>query len=122
MGLSLRSKLSALVQRRLQIERRGGKRVAPAQRTLCRLSKPGESAQAASVVQNLSIKGVGLQTECSYQLGELLHVLLVNAAHTFSVSVELRVARCFHVTDNRYFVAGPFTRPLTHDEIVPFIL
>lgn len=122
MGLSLRSKLSALVQRRLQIERRGGKRVVPAQRTLCLLSKPGASEQTGSVVQNLSMKGVGLQTERSYELGEVLHALLVNAAHTFSVSVELRVARCFHVMDQRYFVAGPFTRPLTHDEIVPFIL
>lgn len=122
MGLSLRSKLSALVQRRLQIERRGGKRVAPAQRTLCLLSKPGESEQSGSVVQNLSIKGAGLQTERRYEPGEVLHALLVNSAHTFSVSVELRIARCFHVTDKRYFVAGPFTRPLSHDEIVPFML
>lgn len=122
MGLSLRSKLSALVQRRLQIERRGGKRVAPAQRTLCLLSKPGESEQIGSVVQNLSIKGAGLQTERSYELGDVLDALLVNSAHTFSVAVELRVARCFHVTDTRYFVAGPFTRPLSHDEIVPFML
>lgn len=122
MGLSLRGKLSALVQRRLQIERRGGKRVAPAQRTVCLLSKSGESGQTASVVQNLSNKGVGLQTERGYQLGEVLHALLVNAAHTFSVSVEVRVARCFQVGDKRYFVGGPFTRSLTHDEIVPFIL
>lgn len=122
MGLSLRNKLSALVQRRLQIERRGGKRVAPAQRTLCLLSRPGESSPTNSVVQNLSIKGAALQAERAYELGEVLHALLVNAAHTFSVAVELRVARSFHVADQRYFVAGPFTRPLTHDEIVPFIL
>jgi hypothetical protein len=122
MGLSLRGRLSALVQRRLQVERRGSKRVAPAQRMVCLLSKPGESEQTGSVVQNLSIKGIGLQSERGYEPGEVLHALLVNAAHTFSVSVELRVSRCSHLTEKRYFVAGPFTRPLTHDEIVPFIL
>jgi hypothetical protein len=122
MGLSLRSRLSALVQRRLQVERRNGKRVAPMQRTLCLLHKDGADERATSVVKNLSLKGVGVVAERGYELGEIVHALLVNASHTFSVAVDLKVVRCFRVADQEFFVAGPFTRSLTHEEVVPFII
>jgi len=118
----LRSKLSVLVQRRIQVERRNGKRVAPMQRTLCLLQPPGETNQATAIVQNLSLKGVGVHVDREYPVGTILRALLVNAPHTFSVALELKVVRCFRAAPNLYFLAGPFGRPLTHDEVVPFIL
>lgn len=122
MRLSLRNKLSLFVQRRLRIERRGCKRVVPVHRTLCLLQAPSEADRVTAVVQNLSVKGVGVLVDREYTPGTVLNVLLVNASHTFAVEVDLQVIRCFRVAANQYFLAGPFGRPLTHDEAVPFII
>jgi hypothetical protein len=122
MKMSLRSKLSFFVKRRLQIERRGSKRVVPVHRTLCLVQVPGEADRATAVVQNISVNGVGVLVDREYLPGTVLNVLLVNASHTFAAAMELKVVRCFRVAVNRYFLAGPFARPLTHDEAVPFII
>ncbi|HWG44102.1 MAG TPA: PilZ domain-containing protein [Gemmataceae bacterium] len=122
MKASLRSRLSALVQRRIHVERRGGKRVEPMHRTLCLLQMPGETSQTTAIVQNLSLKGIGVHVDREYTVGATLDLLLVNASHTFSVTLELKVVRCFRAAPNLYFVAGPFTRSLRHEEVVPFIL
>lgn len=119
---SLRNKLSAFVQRRLQIERRGGKRVAPARHTLCLIRHPGEGAANTAIVHNMSFKGAALFTESEYPAGELLKILLINASHTFSIEVELRIVRSFRATTKQFCVAGPFERPLRHEEVVPFIV
>jgi hypothetical protein len=122
MALSLRSRLSALVQRRLQVERRSGKQITPVQRTLCVLRKEGQDEWTTSVVKNLLLKGIAVAAERSFELGEILHALLVNASHTFSVAVDLKVVRCFRMAENQFFIAGPFTRSLAHEEVVPFII
>jgi hypothetical protein len=122
MNSTLRSKLSFLVQRRLQIERRGSKRIAPVHRTLCLLSVPGEALTLSGIVENLSQQGIAVLAERPYQLGTFLHLRLVNAAHMFSLEVEIKVVRSARIGYEQYLIAGPFTRPLLHDEVVPFIL
>jgi hypothetical protein len=122
MKSALRNKLSVFVQRRLQVERRGGKRVVPAHRTLCLLQAPGESEPTTATVHNLSYKGVAVLAEHEYPTGAVLRVLLVNDSHTFSVTMDMKVTRSFRNGGTHYLIAGPFTRPLQHDEIVPFIL
>jgi hypothetical protein len=118
----LRSKLSVLVQRRLQVERRGGKRVRPIHRTVCLFQTSDGSERGTGLVQNLAYKGLAMQAERDYPLGTLLHVLLVNEAHTFSVALEMKVARSFRVAGDHYLVAGPFARALRHEEMLPFIV
>ena len=118
----LRSKLSALVQRRLQIERRNGKRMVPTQRTLCLLQAPGESDRITGSVQDLSLKGIAVLTDRHYPMGSLVHILLVNASHTFSVELDLKVIRSFPTSDGQFLIAGPFLRPLLHDEVVPLLM
>ncbi len=122
MSSLLRSKLSILAQRRLQVERRGGKRVVPVHRTLCLLQEPGSPERTTAIVQNLSLRGVGVMVEREYAPDTVLHALLVNAAHTFSASVDLKVVRCSRGPNNQFFLAGPFDRPLTHAEVIPFII
>jgi hypothetical protein len=122
MTLSLRKKLSVFVQRRLQVERRSQKRVVPIQRTLCLLQAPGEDQRATTVVQNLSLKGVGILADREHAPGTVLQVLLVNAWHTFAVKRDLKVVRCFRVNGQQFFLAGPFDRLLAHEEMVPFII
>lgn len=119
--LSLQGKLSSLVQRRLQVERRGSRRVTPARQTLCMLHEAGEDERTTAIVHNLSSKGAAVLTERAYPIGALLHVLLVNAEHTFAVERDMKVTRCFRAT-NQYMLAGPFGDSLAHDELAPFVL
>ena len=119
---SLRNKLSVLIQRRLQIERRGCKRLVPIQRTLCLLPSRGDSEGTTAVVNNLSHKGVAVVAEREYALGTILPVLLVNASHTYSLAVEMKVVRASRLGRDQYLIAGPFARSLLHEEVVPFIV
>ena len=122
MKLSLRNKLSVLIQRRLQIERRGNKRLVPVHRTLCLIQTAGESERKTAVVDNLSHEGVAVLAEREYAPGTVLPVLLVNASHTFSLAVEMNVIRSARVGHDQYLIAGPFARSLLHEEVVPFLL
>lgn len=118
---ALRKPLSLFGQRRVKVERRGGKRVTPARNTLCLIRRTSEDQPSTAVVQNLSLKGIALLTDHEQPAGAVLPLLLINAAHTFSVEVDLRIVRCFRAAANQYFVAGPFERALLHDEMVPFL-
>lgn len=122
MNSTLRNKLSVLVQRRLNMERRGCKRIAPVQRTLCLISASGEVLSLTALVENLSNQGVALLAERPYPLNTFLHLRLVNAAHMFSLEVEMKIVRCSRIGYDQYLLAGPFTRRLLHDEVVPLIL
>lgn len=121
MKATLRKQLSVLTQRRILIERRGSKRVVPIHRTLCVIQSSGEDERTTAVVHNISSTGVAVHGERPYAPGTRLRVLLVNEAHTFSLSVDLNVNRSLH-TGERYLIAGTFARPLLHAEVTPFIL
>lgn len=122
MNSTLRNKLSVLVQRRMQIERRSSKRIAPVHRTLCVISTAEEKAILAGVVDNLSNQGIAVMVERPYPLGTILHLRLVNAAHMFSLEAEMKVVRAIRIGYDHYLLGGPFARPLLHEEVVPFIL
>ncbi len=120
MPSSLHKQLSAFVQRRLLIERRNSKRIVPVHHTLCLIQSPG-TEQMTALVHNISCQSLALQAEKSYMPGTLLHLLLVNEAHTSSLNVDLNVVRSTRV-GNRYLIAGTFVRPLLHEEVMPFIV
>jgi hypothetical protein len=120
MKSSVRDHLSIFVQRRRQLERRGSKRIAPVHRTCCLIQSSGEE-QMSALVHNISCQGIALQAEQGYSSGTLLHLLIVNEAHTSSLHVDLNVIRSIRMGD-RYVIAGSFVRPLSHEEVVPFIL
>lgn len=120
MKVSLRKRISTFVQRQFQIERHSSKRIAPVHRTLCLIQSSGEE-RIMTLVHNISCTGVAVQAERPYAPGTLLHLLLINEAHTFSLAVDLNVVRSLRI-DDQYLVAGTFVRPLLHKEITPFIL
>lgn len=120
MRTSLRKHLSSLMQRRLMIERRSSRRIVPVHRTLCLIPSIGEERTTA-LVHNISNTGVAVQTDQAYAAGTHLRILLVNEAHTFSLNVEMNVVRSLRMGDH-HVVAGAFARPLSHDEVVPFIV
>jgi hypothetical protein len=121
MDSPLLAKIAALVQRRIQVERREVKRLAPGQRTLC-LIRNGDEEPPVVAVHNLSTKGVGLLSEREYPPGTVLPLLIVNGSNTFAVAVELKVVRTFRVVSGRWFLGGPFIRPLRHDELRPLMM
>jgi hypothetical protein len=114
-------RLSALVGRRSRSERRGTKRLHPGAMTPCEIQRVGEDAKQSAWLHNLSVKGAGLMVHREYPPGTMLRLLVVNAAHTFALAVEMRVARCQRILNGDYLVGGPFTREVTHQELVPFI-
>jgi hypothetical protein len=121
MDSPLLAKLAALVQRRQQVERRQDKRLPAGERTVC-LLRNGDDPPPAIGIHNLSLKGAGLLADREYPLGTVLPLLLVNGTHTFAVAVELKVVRTFRVVGGHWFVAGPFDRPLRHDELRPLMM
>jgi hypothetical protein len=122
MTSQIRNKLALLAQRRLRVERRQVKRLILHQRTICQVRLPGGEFSPAGSVQNLSLQGVGLLTERDYPPGTCLHVLLVNAPHTFALALDMKVVRSFRAANGLYYVGGPFTHQLLHEEVVPFVI
>jgi hypothetical protein len=120
MSTSVRTKLSAFVQRRLLGDRRTARRLAPGQRTLCLVQFP--DGQGEGVVQNLSVKGLGLLTDRPHPPGEVLAIRLINAGHTHALPLEARIARCFRAGDGQFFLGVAFTRPLQYEELLPFLV
>jgi hypothetical protein len=103
------------------MERRSGKRIVPVRRTLCLIRSAAHEEWKTGLVQNLARNGIAVQSGTNYSPGTLLHLLIVNEAHTFSLAVDMNVVRCIRVSD-QHLIAGPFTRPLLHEEVVPFII
>jgi hypothetical protein len=115
-------KLSALIGRPKRSERRVSKRIVPGAETPCEVQRVGEETRHSARLHNLSAKGAGLLVDCEYPKGTEVRVLVVNAAHTFALALEMRVARCQRTLNGDFLIGGPFTRAVTHQELVPFIL
>jgi hypothetical protein len=120
MDLHAKIKSAASADRR-RVERRRAKRLSPARLTPCTI-RAADDAETPGWVHNLSVRGSGLLCGQSVPPGAMLTVLFVNAAHTFALSAEVRVVRCYRVVNGDYYVGGQFTQPLRHDEILPFIM
>jgi hypothetical protein len=116
------SRLVALNLRRSRIERRRGKRLAPGQPTPCLLKVPGAADGDPAWLHNLSLRGAGILTSREHELGTTLQVLLVNAAHMYSLPVEFTVVRTGRAANGDYFLGGHFARPLRSDELMPFLV
>jgi hypothetical protein len=116
------AKLTTFVGKRGRAERRAFRRLTPGHLTPCEVRIPGVEGPRSAWVHNLSLRGAGILTDQEYPPGTRVALLLVNAAHTFALSVEMEVIRCFRVVNGDYFVGGHFIRQLRHDELLPFMM
>jgi c-di-GMP-binding flagellar brake protein YcgR len=104
-----------------RLERRARKRIIPTQITPCQFTTcEGEPVESA-LVHDLSADGAGILSEQGFEPGTIVHLLLVNANHTFALSLEFEVVRATRNPAGTYFLGGRFTRPLRHEELVPFL-
>lgn len=116
------TKLIAGGTRRARYERRENRRLAPGQPTPCLIHGPAGEAPHTAWVHNLSVQGIGLLTAREFAPGTALRVVLVNAAHMFSLTAHLKVVRCYRIVSGDYFLGGQFARPLAPDEFMPFMM
>jgi hypothetical protein len=120
--LPLLTKLTALAGRGRRGERRDSRRHPPGAVTPCRVRGPDDATPHDARVHNLSLHGAGLLAGRAYPPGTPLRVLLVNAAHTYALPVEMTVARCGRAAHGGHFLGGRFARPLRFDELLPFLV
>jgi hypothetical protein len=119
---TIRSKLAALAPKRPRLERRAARRLTLASLTPCLLRATADEPPREAWLHNLSVRGVGMLSDREYATGTSAVVLLVNSAHTFSLSLDLEVVRCFKVVSGDFFLGGKFARDLTYEELAPFLL
>jgi hypothetical protein len=122
MELPILARIAALVKRRTRANRRQARRFTPPQPSQCTVRGGDGQEPCQAAIHNLSPKGAGLVARREYAPGTVVHLLLVNAGHTFALAVELKIARCFRMASGDYFLGGPFTRTLRHDELAPFMI
>src|SRR5205807_9974208 len=103
-------------------ERRSAKRLTPSALTPCHICRTGDKEQYPAWIHNLSKTGVGVLTATAFSPGTMIQIVIINAAHTFALTGDLKVMRCTRVVSGNYLLGGEFTNELQHDEIVPFIL
>jgi hypothetical protein len=77
---------------------------------LCRLILPGGESFPVKVV-NLSLYGIGLAGGYAVPEGLIVQVQLFNRAFIFSLSIGVEVVH----------LGGRFSRPLSYEELAPFL-
>ena len=120
MNIPFNAKKAAVANRK-QMERRRSKRLSPTRLTPCMI-RTAANGEAVGWVHNVSVAGGGLLSSRPFDVGAALTVLFINAAHTFALSAEMRVVRCYRVVNGDYYLGGQFTQPLRYDEILPFMM
>src|SRR4051794_32156227 len=103
---TLVAKLSGRGQKSKKGERRGGKRAVPTHMTPCQLTTSEGPPVDNALIHDLSPGGAGIVSEQGFEPGSIVNVLLVNANHTFAVSVEYKVIRCTRSPAGTYFLGG----------------
>ena len=114
--------VAKLTADRRRAERRRTRRIAPARLTPCVIRVAGDDTEFQGWIHNLSVGGAGLLCSRPFDNGAVLTVLLINAAHTFALSAEIRVVRGYRVVNGDYFLGGQFPHSLRYDELLPFMM
>jgi hypothetical protein len=90
--------------------------------TPCYLSSPAQGIGASAWVYNLSAVGAAI-IGCPWIAPDtILTIELTNAGHTYVVSVEMQVMRIEAVKSGDHYIGGQFTRKLTYNELLPFLI
>ena len=119
MNIRIVAKLPA---ERRRSERRRARRIAPGRLTPCVIRVVGQAEEFPGWLHNLSVRGAALLCCRPFEIGDLLTVLFINAAHTFALCAEVRVVRGYRVVNGDYFVGGQFAQSLRYDEVLPFMV
>jgi hypothetical protein len=118
----LLAQLTSLVKKRRREERRHCKRRSLGQLVSCQIQLPGCDHDLPARVDNLSDNGIGILTSAAPRLYSTMQIVLINAPHTYALTVEVEVIHCSSVVSGDYFLGCRFTRSLTCDEMAPLFV
>ena len=103
-------------------ERRQVKRLYTAYKTPCLFETPDGTDRISAWIYDVSTQGIGILAQRAVPPGTTLRTLLVNASHTSALVIEVEVVHCLRAGHGNFLFGGTFTRPLRHEELVPFLL
>jgi hypothetical protein len=105
-----------------RLDRRSATRFSPFRMTPCYLTAPAEGIGASALVYNMSAQGVGIVGSPWISPGTVVQVELINAGCTFVLTLDMRVTRVEAASSGGHYLGGQFTRKLTYDELLPFLI
>jgi hypothetical protein len=92
----------------------------PTRLPTARVTLPGGETFAVQV-RNLSLLGIGLASGYAIPEGLRVRVLLVNRSHIFLLSIDFEVVHCGRQNGDTFSIGGRFCRPLSFEELAPFV-
>ena len=120
---SILSNIVALINPRPpRPERRQVKRLYTTFKTPCLFETADGADRISAWVYDVSTRGIAILAQQDVPPGTTLRTLLVNAAHTCALPVEVEVVRCLRAAHGNFLLGGTFTQSLRHEELVPFIV
>ncbi len=119
---SILANIASLIHARPRPERRQVKRLYTTHKTPCLFETPDGADRISAWVYDVSTMGIGILAQRAIPPGTTLRTLLVNASHTCALPVEVKVVRCLRAARGNFLLGGTFTRSVSHEELVPFIV
>jgi hypothetical protein len=102
-------------------ERRRSSRRQPTQGTTCQLEVGSGEKLIWGLVWNISASGISVLVGSAVEPGTQLRGALLAADGVTSLDLSLKVAHLRKLHTGDYFLGGHFQRPLTPEELRPFI-
>jgi hypothetical protein len=103
------------------MERRRSPRRQPTQGTTCQLEVGLGDKLVWGLVWNISASGISILVGMALEPGPNLRGALLAADGVTSLDLALRVAHLRKLRTGDYFLGGHFQRPLTAQELQPFV-
>jgi hypothetical protein len=103
-------------------DRRAAIRCSPFRMTPCYITSASEGLEAAAWVYNLSSNGVGIVGGPWIAPGTVVQVELINAGHTYVLTLEMEVMRVEAASSGGHYLGGQFKRKLIYSELLPFLI
>jgi hypothetical protein len=102
-------------------ERRVAPRRQPAMGAVCRLDSPDGGPSAIVLVWNISVTGISVLAAEPRATGAALTGYLEKTEGEHILRVAMRVIHAKLLATGDYFLGAHFDRPLTADELKPFV-
>lgn len=102
-------------------ERRIAPRRQPAMGTVCRLDPGPDGEPRIGLVWNISATGISMLLHEPREPGSLIPGELETVAGGNILAVTMHVVHVKQLGNGDYFLGGHFQRPLTADEMQPFV-
>ncbi len=102
-------------------DRRVAPRRQPALGAVCRLDSPDGGPSAIVLVWNISLTGISVLSATQRPTGSVLTGYLERTEGDYMLRIAMRVVHAKLLATEDYFLGAHFDRPLTEEELKPFV-